>query len=136
MKEGEFYMLELGTIIELAKAGYKAGDILALNKQGFNKEVLTELLAADPEPEPETPTNDKNPTSEVPKEPSKSIPDEPADNKSSNPAIIEMEKLKAELQKEKEKVAALQKQNRQTNNNDLEDEDPTKHITDLISSIM
>ena len=129
-------MLELGTIIELARAGYKAKDIQALNKQGFNKEILAELLAADPEPEPETPTEPKNPEPEVPQEPSVPFPDESADNKSSNPAIIELEKLRADLQKEKEKVAALQKQNRQTNNNDMEREDPTKSITDYISSIM
>ena len=125
-------MLELGTIVELAKAGYKAGDILALNKQGFNKEVLTELLAADPEPEPEE-AEPKNQETEEPLKPSEST-GEAAGN--INPALQELEKLKAELAAEKQKVEAMQKQNRQINNNDMPREDPTKNITELISSLM
>ena len=134
--------MKLTEMIELANNGIKAKDVLTLHKQGFTKDIILELSeepaqeATEPEtksePEPETKSEPENPEPEQPKEPEP----EQKDNPQNNPAILEIEKLKKELQEQKEKVAAMQKQNRQRNNDSLEGEDPNKNILDYISSIM
>ena len=120
-------------MIELANSGIKAKDVLTLHKQGFTKDIILELSQepAKEETEPETESEPENPSPATPTEPAP----EPED-KSDNPAILEIEKLKAQLEAEKSKVAALQKTNRQRNNDTLEREDPNKNIMDYISSIM
>ena len=131
MKEGD-YIMKLTEMIELANNGIKAKDVLTLHKQGFTKDIILEL-SQEPakETEPETESEPETPSPATPTEPAP----EP-EGKSDNPAILEIEKLKAQLEAERSKVAALQKNNRQRNNDTLEREDPNKNIMDYISSIM
>lgn len=128
--------MKLTEMIELANNGVKAKDVLTLHRQGFTKDIILELSEEPapvepkepdepkPEPEPATP-KDAGKNEQVPK-------DDPT-----NPVMEELNRLKEELVKEREKVAELQKQNRTKNIDDLgNDKDPLKNINDMISSLM
>ena len=126
--------MKLTEMIELANNGIKAKDVLTLHKQGFTKDIILELSEepAKEVTEPETESEPENPTPADHNEPEP----EPEDNSQANPAILEIEKLKKELQEQKDKVSELQKQNRKRNIDNLEGEDPLKNISDYISSMM
>ena len=127
--------MKLTEMIELANNGIKAKDVLTLHKQGFTKDIILEL-SEEPSKDPDEPKEPDEPKTEqaAPKEAEKE--EDSPDDSQSNPALAEIDKLKAQLEKEKQRVLELQKANRNKDFSDKQEEDPLKHIHEVISSVM
>lgn len=126
--------MKVTDMIELAQAGYKAKDVLALHKAGYTKEMIVELSEEEPK-DPEQPNEDPKPEPKDPTPDNNTIIDKEVEQ--DNPALQELEKLKkdnADLQANLEK---LQEQKRHEDiSGSYEPEDKEKNIKEFIASLM
>ena len=123
--------MKLTEMIELANAGIKAKDVMTLHKAGYTKEMILELSE---EPNPAPPDEDSKPEEKESPSDDESIDknkEEKQEEKKeeTNPALIELEKLKKQL-------ADLQEKNRHMDQSGGVPEDPTKHIKEYIETLM
>ena len=126
--------MKVTDMIELAQAGYKAKDVLALHKAGYTKEMIVELSEDEPK-DPVQPKEDPKPKEEDPTPDNDTIIDK--EDEQENPALKELEKLKKANADLQANLAKLQEQKRHEDiSGSYELEDKEKNIKEFIASLM